>query len=409
LTFVGRDLPAGWSVTSSTPITGPTLQRFADNLGVGLVALSNEVLNLRGLPLQVNFIATETPAAAAGLAKALSAGGRAPFIAQSGAQVIEFAKMNGLAAAALRHELGLLDAEPRSFAASFALCPVSGSDGSAGTQALNLCLALEKDPADAAAQKALKELTRTWRYAETVQFYAGPADAPYTYDFVPAPVELKRDGELLLAKFGPLPKRHGLPCIEVRIQGQVRPRFEPGSATTTTPQPASTPPAAPQAAMPQSAAAQPDAPRWTSTAVSALAEQLCAGLDTPRARLEALAGHVFSQIRYDGPELGSRYGVDQVLTQGFGRCWDKSDLTIALCRAAGLPARQIAGWVPALASGHVWCEAYLEGQGWLTLDPTCPWLGTSSDYLPWFQNADGNLEIAYLSLPTIEWLSSPAR
>jgi hypothetical protein len=50
----------------------------------------------------------------------------------------------------------------------------------------------------------------------------------------------------------------------------------------------------------------------------------------------------------------------------------------ATFRAAGLRARETAGWVGALDSGHVWAEVHLEGEGWLPVDATRAWLGVSA-------------------------------
>jgi transglutaminase-like putative cysteine protease len=105
-------------------------------------------------------------------------------------------------------------------------------------------------------------------------------------------------------------------------------------------------------------------------------------------------------VAYDGP-VGSRHGVPRVLSQRFGRCWDKSDLFVTLARAAGIPARQVAGWVPPLDAGHVWAEVQIAGEGWIPVDPTCAWLGTSVDYLPFFATEDGTMSVLQLRKPTI--------
>jgi transglutaminase-like putative cysteine protease len=137
--------------------------------------------------------------------------------------------------------------------------------------------------------------------------------------------------------------------------------------------------------------------------VRARVRRVTAGLDpaAPRARLRALLAHVNEAVRYGGA-MGTRDGVLSVLARGYGRCWDKSDVLVTLCRAAGLPARQVAGWVPPLQAGHVWLEVHLEGEGWLPVDATTPWLGTSEDYLPFFRTSDGRMPIVYLAMPRIE-------
>jgi transglutaminase-like putative cysteine protease len=52
----------------------------------------------------------------------------------------------------------------------------------------------------------------------------------------------------------------------------------------------------------------------------------------------------------------------------------------------------------------VWVEVFLAGEGWLALDPTCTWFGTSIDYVPWLRTDDGHMPVVYVSLPTFERL-----
>ena len=89
------------------------------------------------------------------------------------------------------------------------------------------------------------------------------------------------------------------------------------------------------------------------------------------------------------------------LEQGYGFCWDRSDVFITICRAAGIPARQVLGWVPTMNAVHVWCEVHIDGEGWLPVDATAPWLGVSADYLPFFLSEEGDLQIFYGSWPQI--------
>lgn len=61
-----------------------------------------------------------------------------------------------------------------------------------------------------------------------------------------------------------------------------------------------------------------------------------------------------------------------------GVCQDFTHLMLALCRAIGIPARYICGYVFDAKRGevlgshasHAWCEAWIPGYGWLGLDPT---------------------------------------
>jgi len=75
-----------------------------------------------------------------------------------------------------------------------------------------------------------------------------------------------------------------------------------------------------------------------------------------------------------------RQGALQTLSSRLGDCDCFSDLTIAMSRAVGLPARMDLGWgYQENLIGHAWVEFYLPRKGWQPADPT--WAKTSGDYL----------------------------
>lgn len=86
-----------------------------------------------------------------------------------------------------------------------------------------------------------------------------------------------------------------------------------------------------------------------------------------------------------------RPGTLEVLKRKYGLCADKADLMIAFCRANGIPARVMTGYlIPKLNQNlgkkhkHAWVEAYLEDYGWVPFDPTNPakmWRNMGSRYL----------------------------
>jgi transglutaminase-like putative cysteine protease len=106
-------------------------------------------------------------------------------------------------------------------------------------------------------------------------------------------------------------------------------------------------------------------------------------------------------LTYSG-EMGTRWGVAKVLEQKFGRCWDFSDCFVTLCRAVGVPCRQVAGWLYA-SSGHVWAEYYREGKGWQQVDPTGGGeLPCGIYHIAYFTSDDGEMPVVYLSMPKVE-------
>lgn len=66
-------------------------------------------------------------------------------------------------------------------------------------------------------------------------------------------------------------------------------------------------------------------------------------------------------------------GALGMLRKKRGDCTEFTDLFVALCRAAGIPARHTYG-ITTLTSengtAHSWAETYMKGYGWVTFDPT---------------------------------------
>jgi transglutaminase-like putative cysteine protease len=70
--------------------------------------------------------------------------------------------------------------------------------------------------------------------------------------------------------------------------------------------------------------------------------------------------------------------TEEFFAKPHGVCQDFTHLMLALCRAIGIPARYICGYVYDAKRGdvlgshasHAWCEAWIPGYGWLGLDPT---------------------------------------
>ena len=98
----------------------------------------------------------------------------------------------------------------------------------------------------------------------------------------------------------------------------------------------------------------------------------------PAAAAEAIAARVRSQVGYVPGATGVRTNAQEAWDQGQGVCQDMAHVTVALLRAAGLPARYVSGYLhadPAATPGqtvvgesHAWVE-YWAGD-WQPLDPT---------------------------------------
>lgn len=74
-------------------------------------------------------------------------------------------------------------------------------------------------------------------------------------------------------------------------------------------------------------------------------------------------------------EQDEERGALWALENGAGDCSEYSYLFVALCRAAGIPAKIQAGFAfhrpsETLENGHMWTEYYLENYGWIPVDVT---------------------------------------
>lgn len=86
-------------------------------------------------------------------------------------------------------------------------------------------------------------------------------------------------------------------------------------------------------------------------------------------------------IKYDtNPKYANKGALSGFIT-GRGVCDEYSSLFTALCRAAGIPSRVVAGywieedtkenqWTDISAERHAWSEFYLPGEGWIPVEPT---------------------------------------
>jgi hypothetical protein len=119
-------------------------------------------------------------------------------------------------------------------------------------------------------------------------------------------------------------------------------------------------------------------------AIVRLARQLDGGdpVRTAGRIFDWVAGHV-QDAGYAAREHGALYA----LTQGRGDCSEYADLFVALCRASGIPARTVGGYVCRqsrvlqAADYHNWAEFY-HGGTWHLADPQRRVLGQdSADYV----------------------------
>jgi len=112
-------------------------------------------------------------------------------------------------------------------------------------------------------------------------------------------------------------------------------------------------------------------------AVAATVIDAVRGAD-PVEAAEQIVSRVRSQVSYMAGATGVRTNAQEAWDQGQGVCQDLAHVTVALLRAAGLPARYVSGYLhadpsaepgqSAVGESHAWVE-YWTGS-WHAVDPT---------------------------------------
>jgi len=107
--------------------------------------------------------------------------------------------------------------------------------------------------------------------------------------------------------------------------------------------------------------------------IRAKAENLTKGESDPHAKVLKIYNFVIQHLRYVLQE--DERGALWAFKNRTGDCSEFSYLFVALCRAAGIPARIQAGFAfqslkSSVEYGHMWAEYYLENYGWIPVDAT---------------------------------------
>lgn len=95
-------------------------------------------------------------------------------------------------------------------------------------------------------------------------------------------------------------------------------------------------------------------------------------MDAGYIRIQAIEHWIFHHIYYESGSSDENTVASDVLLQRAGVCRDFAHLAISICRALGIPARMVVGYVEIEKFSpdfHAICEVYLEG-GWVLFDPT---------------------------------------
>jgi transglutaminase-like putative cysteine protease len=88
----------------------------------------------------------------------------------------------------------------------------------------------------------------------------------------------------------------------------------------------------------------------------------------------ALAEGICATVAYETGITEVTSTAAHALEIGRGVCQDHAHLFIACCRASGVPARYVSGYVDPghsdQAASHAWAEVWIEGEGWVSIDVT---------------------------------------
>lgn len=92
--------------------------------------------------------------------------------------------------------------------------------------------------------------------------------------------------------------------------------------------------------------------------------------------LHALMGAIHEAMPYTPGDTHVHSSAAEALILGSGVCQDHAHVFIACCRAWGIPARYVSGYLHTSAEDgrhlatHAWAEALVEDLGWVSFDPS---------------------------------------
>jgi transglutaminase-like putative cysteine protease len=89
---------------------------------------------------------------------------------------------------------------------------------------------------------------------------------------------------------------------------------------------------------------------------------------------------IFYSMKYEPGATNVHTSSQDVLVLQAGVCQDFAHLMLSVCRSYSIPARYVSGYLygPSStadnAASHAWVDVFIEGKGWISLDPThnCP-------------------------------------
>jgi hypothetical protein len=387
-----EQLPFGCSVVKSEAISGNQMEAVGERLGVPLSKLSNTDLIVQGKPIRVNLLEARTDADADRLYKTISKmKTNAAFCLLDGRTVVEFSRAHDAATAIkAAYELGFVQKPKRvTYRITANVAAVRTADYMAFNELSQAFFATDWQDPSQESRRRIESLVRGFTFGDSVTMRGlKETDAGSSYRFTPEPIKsATQANDSVVYAFRQLPRVLGVPYVTIQ-------------ATISCGDTGLTPT---DRVLDDSLLSA--TPYWPADdpGVLALAKRITAGCDTVDTRVQAILEWLTPgrNLKTAGPP-GSRWGVPRVLKQKFGHCWDSSDCFVALSRAAGIPTRQVGGWLYG-TSGHIWAEVLMDGKGWQQVDPTGGGrLDCGIYHIPYFTTETGEMPILYVSLPQVE-------
>ena len=387
-----EQLPVGCLISKTDVITSAQKDAIAKRLGIPLKKLSNTYLQIQGQPILVNIFETKTDAEAIKLYKIISKmKDHSAFCLIRGRKVIEFCDADASTAIKTAYELGFVKkpGEIR-YLITAHVSTIEKADYMAFNKLFNVFLNTNTSNPSRESITQIETLSRGFTFGKSLVMRTQPElDGVTTYSLTPNPMKSEhQQHDRVVYSFDQCPRILGIPyvtlkanivCNDTGVTSTVR-KSDKSLLSATSFWPVDDP------------------------QVRTLAKKITSGKRTQEARVDAILSWLApgKNIQFGGPVEGSRWGVKKVLAQQFGQCWDFSDCFVTLSRAAGIPSRQVGGWLYG-TSGHIWAEVLIEGKGWKQFDPTGGGkLNCGIYHIPYFTTETGEMPILYFSIPQIE-------
>ena len=386
-----RTLPADVMLVSSDVVSRAQTAAISQKLGGKIERLTNSVLSIHGRRIQVNAITAPDQKNAAKIHEALKKFKPFPYCFRRGNLVIEYVdrSLDEAIATKTSYELSFRKKPPQvRYRVTADLALVDKADYMSCNPLFNQLLIWQRTQEEAAEQK-IDQLKRKFKFGNLLNLRHPKFSNPQAvYRLEPSwQISNAHPGEHWYY-FRQPSRRKGIPFASVTLEITAN---SSGLSATDAP---------PEGCLAATSFWPVDDEEFQS-----LARKITAGKSTNEAKVSAILRWLApgQNLQYRG-QTGSRWGTAKALKQGYGHCWDFSDCFVTLCRAAGVPARQVAGWLYG-ASGHVWAEYYVPNKGWQQVDPTGGGrLKCGIYHIAYFTTEDGEMPILYLAMPKIEAL-----